>query len=105
MGQYLGRVGNILIGNTRDRFLGRRMHRSDFDSMRAQLSAPQTWSSPLDRARLNGDTPHLSAAPRAWTHPGLTAVVEYTDEPPTRHRERFEAGEVYRNLVSDGGLE
>ena len=42
---------------------------------------------------------------RAWTHPGLTAVVEYTDEPPTRHRERFEAGEVYRNLVSDGGLE
>lgn len=46
-----------------------------------------------------------SAAPRAWTHPGLTAVVEYTDEPPTRHRERFEAGEVYRNLVSDGDLE
>ena len=40
MGQYLGRVGNILIGNTKDRFLGRRMHRSDFDSMRAQLSAP-----------------------------------------------------------------
>lgn len=46
-----------------------------------------------------------SAAPRAWTHPGLTAVIEYTNEPPTRYRERFEAGEVYRNLVSDGGLE
>lgn len=41
----------------------------------------------------------------AWVHPVLTAVIEYTVEGPSRYRERFEAGAVYRSLVSDGELE
>ncbi|GGE38280.1 hypothetical protein GCM10011367_10900 [Marinicauda pacifica] len=47
----------------------------------------------------------LSATAPPPRAPGLTAVVEYTDEAPSRYRERFEAGEVYRSLVSDGELE
>ena len=46
-----------------------------------------------------------SAAPRAWTHPGLTAVVVFTDEAPTRRRPLFEVEAVYRNLVVDGVME
>lgn len=46
-----------------------------------------------------------SAAPRAWTSPGLTAVVVYTDEAPTRRRPLFEVEAVYRNLVVDGVME
>jgi hypothetical protein len=51
MVQYLGRVASFLVGNTPNRFLGRRMHRSDFESMRAQLASPQSWNNALDRAR------------------------------------------------------
>lgn len=51
MGDYLGRVSNFVLGNTNGRFLGRRMHRSSFQDMRAQLASPGAWSNPLDRAR------------------------------------------------------
>jgi hypothetical protein len=43
-----------------------------------------------------------SAAPRAWTSPGLTAVVVYTNDTPTRRRPLFDVEAVYRNLVVDG---
>ena len=46
-----------------------------------------------------------SAAPRAWTHPGLTAVVVFTDDAPTLRRPLFEVETVYRNLVADGVME
>ena len=51
MGDHLGRVSNFVLGNTNGRFLGRRMHRSSFQDMRAQLASPRAWSNPLDRAR------------------------------------------------------
>jgi hypothetical protein len=46
-----------------------------------------------------------AAAPRAWAHPGLTAVVVFTEEQPTRRRPLFEVEDVYRNLVVDGVME
>ena len=46
-----------------------------------------------------------SAAPRAWTSPGLTAVVVFTDAAPTRRRPLFDVEAVYRNLVVDGVME
>lgn len=46
-----------------------------------------------------------SAAPRAWGSPGLTAVVVFTDEAPTRRRPLFDVEAVYRNLVVDGVME
>ncbi|MGJ3230270.1 MAG: hypothetical protein ACFE0P_00560 [Oceanicaulis sp.] len=46
-----------------------------------------------------------SAAPRAWAHPGLTAVVVYTNDAPTRRRPLFDVEAVYRNLVVDGVME
>ncbi len=46
-----------------------------------------------------------SAAPRAWAHPGLTAVVVFTDDAPTRRRPLFDVEAVYRNLVVDGVME
>jgi hypothetical protein len=38
-------------------------------------------------------------------HPGLTAVVVYTDDAPTRRRPLFDVEAVYRNLVVDGVME
>lgn len=46
-----------------------------------------------------------SAAPRAWTSPGLTAVVVFTEDAPTRRRPLFDVEAVYRNLVVDGVME
>ncbi|MEQ8404741.1 MAG: hypothetical protein RKE49_06570 [Oceanicaulis sp.] len=46
-----------------------------------------------------------AAAPRAWGSPGLTAVVVFTDDAPTRRRPLFEVEAVYRNLVVDGVME
>jgi hypothetical protein len=46
-----------------------------------------------------------SMAPRAWTHPGLTAVVIFTREAPTRREPLFEVEQLYRNLVTDGEME
>ena len=42
---------------------------------------------------------------RACSHPGLTAVIRYSDVPPRRGRPKFNVEEVYRNLVVDGELE
>jgi len=46
-----------------------------------------------------------AAAARAWAHPGLTAVVVFTEDEPTRRRPLFEVEAVYRNLVVDGVME
>ena len=46
-----------------------------------------------------------AAPPRAWVHPGLTAVVIFTEDDPTRRRPLFEVEETYRNLVMDGMME
>lgn len=75
---------------------------SDVRRSRAEVQGGGFAASRYDRAK---GLEVRSAAPRAWTHPGLTAVVIYTDEAPTRRRPLFEVEAVYRNLVADGVME
>lgn len=75
---------------------------SDARRSRAAVQGGGFAVSRYDRAKELKDR---SAAPRAWTHPGLTAVVVFTDDAPTRRRPLFEVETVYRNLVADGVME
>jgi hypothetical protein len=54
----------------------------------------------LKRSRAAPRTRNLQAA-----QPGLTAVVVYTDDTPTRRRPLFDVEAVYRKLVVDGVME
>ncbi len=84
-------AGNLLGGMAFD--AGRTTHIGAYEDLAA---------SRYERAKKRENR---SAAPRAWAHPGLTAVVVFTDEAPTRRRPLFEVEAVYRNLVVDGVME
>lgn len=66
------------------------------------IFAQDLAASRYDRAK---ELENRAAAPRAWTHPGLTAGVGFTDDAPTRRRPLFEVEAVYRNLLVDGVME